>query len=328
MLTVMMLRKLLVSWLAIAPCVSACAHADSAPPTIEVGHEVLTPGGVFITHVNGCERGCDALQRGDLVLALNGEPVAHARDLAVDKVATGAPVHLQVRKGHTGAVVDVELVARPSDELPPIVDAPPFWSVGAADLDRAPEWARRNLFGHASPMIMLANADGGIVDGRQLYGEKRMLVVWDYGTRVEYAQAINALRVLQKARADLDASGVHIMFTQLRLPTNQRTWALNDTDLRAFQKKFGLPDHPPLPIYRFPNGTEFLAAREVGLEGAMTYRQYIRQSPTIILLDADGIVRWHSEGVQTPPPGDPLAGRGIDDEWTLIQAIEFAKSQL
>ncbi len=328
MLEIMDLRKLLGWWLVAAPCASACVQADTAPPTIEVAHEQLAPGGVFITHVNGCERGCEHLHRGDLVLALAGEPVAHARDLGVERVATGAPIVLTVRKADGGQVVEVEIVARPNTELPPIPAAPPFWSVGAADLDRAPAWARRNLFGHASPMTMLTNADGGIVDGRQLLGKKRLILFWDYGSRVEQAQAINMMRVLQKAAPDLASLGVEVMFTQLRFPTNVRTRAMNDTDLRAFQKKFGLPEHPPLPMYRSPNATEFNASREVGLEGAMTYRQYLRQSPAIVLLDADGIVRWHSEGVQAPPADDPLAGRQIDDQWTIIQAIEFAQQQL
>lgn len=72
------------------------------------------------------------------MLALAGEPVAHARDLGVERVATGAPVVLAVPKADSGGVVDVEIVAWPNTELPPIPAAPPFWSVGAADLDRAP----------------------------------------------------------------------------------------------------------------------------------------------------------------------------------------------
>ncbi len=49
------------------------------------------------------------------------------------------------------------------------------------------------------------------------------------------------------------------------------------------------------------------------------------ESTAIVLLDADGIVRWHSEGVQVPPADDPLARRQIDDQWTIIQAVEFAQ---
>ena len=101
-----------------------------------------------------------------------------------------------------------------------------------------------------------------------------------------------------------------------------------DTAIRAFQSTYGLQDHPPLPSYRLPNATEYRAARELGLEGATTYLQYLRAPPAIVMLDEDGMIRWHSEGIQLPPQGDPMAGTQRDDQWTIIQAIEFAKSQL
>mgnify|MGYP000944979889 FL=1 len=175
---------------------------------------------------------------------------------------------------------------------------------------------------------MLVNADGGITDGRQLVGKKRLILFWDWGTREEQAQAANMLQVLQMAQTDLNAAGVDVMFTQLRFPSNTRTDPMNDSGLRDWQKRLGRPDRAPLPIYRFPNATEYNAARELGLEGSMNYIQYLRQPPAIVLLDADGFVRWHSEGIQLPPPGDPLAGKGKDDQWTIIQAIEFAQTQL
>ncbi|MDC0669991.1 PDZ domain-containing protein [Nannocystis radixulma] len=312
---------------------AACDGASSAPPTIEVSSEQLKPGGVFITYVNGCEKGCDQLGRGDLVLELNGQPVSTAKDLRVSQIATGQPVKLKVQK-KGGQVVEVEVVATPSEKIPPIKEAPPFWSVGAAELDKAPQWARRNLFGHASLMAMLMNMDGGVTDGRQMVGKKRLILFWDWATREEQAQAANMLRVLQMAREDLQNSGVDIMFTHVTFPSNNlgdgtpRVRPMNDTGLREWEKTNGLPDKGPLPTYRYPNATEYQAARELGLEGATTYQQYLRQAPAIVLLDEDGIVRWHSEGIQSPPPGDELAGKGKDDQWTIIQAIEFSKKEL
>ncbi|HEY8379564.1 MAG TPA: hypothetical protein VIK91_23890, partial [Nannocystis sp.] len=307
--------------------ISACDGGGSTAPTVEVTSEQLKPGGVFITYVNGCQKGCDQLERGDLVLEVNGEAVSSAKDLRVSRIATGQPVKLKVHK-KSGQVVEVELVATPSDKLPPIKEAPPFWSVGAADLDKAPQWARRNLFGHASLMAMLVNMDGGITDGRQLLGKKRLILFWDWATREEQAQAANMLRVLQMARDDLQKAGVEIMFTHIQFPSNTRVAPMNDSGLRDWQKRNGLPDKPTLPTYRFPNATEYQPARELGLEGATTYQQYLRQPPAIVLLDEDGIIRWHSEGVQTPPAGDPLSGQGKDDQWTIIQAIEFALKEL
>jgi hypothetical protein len=303
---------------------AACDGGSSTPPTVEVTSEQLQPGGAFITYVIGCDKGCDQLERGDLVLEINGQKVTSAKDLRVSKIATGEPVKLKVHKGKTKQVVEVEIVAKPNDSLPPLKEAPPFWSVGAADLNKAPEWARRNLFGHASPMAMLVNADGGITDGRQLYGKRRLILFWDWASREEQAQAANMLQVLQMAQPDLAARGVEIMFTQIKFPSNQRVEPKNDADLRDFVKQFGVKGKPAPPIYRFPNATEYNPSREVGLEGSFNYIQYLRMPPAIVLLDEDGIVRWHSEGIQSPPPSDELAGKGKDDQWTIIQAINFA----
>lgn len=305
----------------------ACDGGGSSPPTVEVTSEQLKPGGVFITYVIGCEKGCDQLERGDLVLALNGQPVTTAKDLRVSKIATGEPVKLKVKK-KSGQEVEVEIVAKPNDSMPPIKEAPPFWSVGAAELDRAPQWARRNLFGHASPMVMLVNADGGIVTGRDLVGKKRLILFWDWATREEQAQAANMMQVLQMAQADLNKSGVEVMYTQIQFPSNQRVAPKNDADLRAWQKQFGAQGKAPLPMYRGPNATEYNPSREVGLEGSFNFIQYLRQPPAIVLLDEDGIVRWHSEGIQAPPPGDELAGKNKDDQWTILQAVNFALKDL
>ena len=320
----------LLSLLAFAG-MSACDSAGTKPPTVEVTTEQLKPGGVFIAHVVGCEKGCDQLQRGDLLLEMDGKPVTSSKDFRVSRVATGNPVKLKVHK-KSGQVIDLEIVAKPNDTLPPIKEAPPFWTVGAADLDKAPQWARRSLFGHASPMTMLVSADGGTTDGRQFLGKKRLILFWDYATREEQAQAANMMQVLQLAQGDLTAAGVEIMFTQIRFPGNDngdgtpRQAPMNDTALRGFQTSYGVKDKPQLPMYRFPNATEYNAARELGLEGASTYIYYLRASPAIVLLDENAIVRWHSEATVPAPAGSPLAGK--DDQYTIIQAIEFAMKDL
>ena len=102
---------------------------------------------------------------------------------------------------------------------------------------------------------------------------------------------------------------------------------MNDTALRDWQKKYGEAGKALLPMYRFPNATEYNAARELGLEGASTYIQYLRASPAIILLDEGGIIRWHSEGIQPAPAGDTTFA-GKDDQYTIVQAIEFAQKNL
>lgn len=318
----------LVSLLALAG-VSACdgGGGGTKTPAPEVTREQLKPGGVYIAYMVGCDKGCDQLGKGDLILEVDGKPASSAKDMRTSRIATGEPVKLKVLKNGGGEPKEVEIVAKPQ-EMPPLKDVPPFWSVGAADLDKAPDWARRNLFGHASPMTMLVNAEGGITDGRQLQGKKRLMLFWDWATRDEQAQAANMMQVLQLAQDDLKAAGVEVMFIQIKFPTNgDRQLPMNDTALRDFQKKYGVPNKTFLPMYRFPNATEYNASRELGLEGSTTYIQYLRQPPAIVLLDEGGVVRWHSEGLQQAPASDPDY-RDKDDQYTIVQAINFAKKDL
>lgn len=321
----------LLSLLAFAG-VSACdgAGGTNSPSTISVKSEELAPGGVYVAYVNGCT-GCDQLAKGDLILQFDGTAVTSAKDMRTSRIADGQPHKLKVHK-KGGAVTEVTITATPQ-ELPPLKDIPPFWTVGAADLDKAPVWARGSLFAHASPMTMLVAADGGTTDGRQMVGKKRLIMFWDYATREEQAQAVNMMQILQLAQDDLKGSGVDIMFTQIRFPGNDngdgtpRQAPMNDTALRKFQADYGVKDKAPLPMFRFPNATEYNAAREVGLEGATTYIQYLRASPALILLDENGIVRWHSEGIQAAPAGDTTYA-GKDDQYTIAQAVDFAKKSL
>ena len=319
----------LLSLLAFAG-VSACngAGGTNSPSTIAVKSEELKAGGVYIAYMNGKCSGCEQLEKGDLILQFDGAAVTTAKDLRTSRIADGAPHKLKVHK-KSGQLAEVTITATPQ-ELPPLKDIPPFWSVGAADLDKAPVWARRTLFAHASPMTMLVAADGGTTDGRQMFGKKRLIMFWDYATREEQAQAVNMMKILQLAQDDLKASGIEIMFTQIRFPGNDngdgtpRQAPMNDTALRQFQADNGEAGKATLPMFRFPNATEYNAAREVGLEGATTYIQYLRASPALILLDEGGIVRWHSEGITSAPAGDTTYA-GKDDQYTVVQAIEFAK---
>ena len=319
----------LLSLLAFAG-VSACdgAGGTNSPSTVAVKSEELKPGGVYIAYMNGKCTGCEQLEKGDLILEFDGAPVTSSKDMRTSRIADGQPHKLKVHK-KSGQLAEVTITATPQD-LPPLKDIPPFWTVGAADLDKAPVWARRTLFGHASPMMMLVAADGGTTDGRQMFGKKRLIMFWDYATREEQAQAVNMMKILQLAQDDLKGSGVEVMFTQIRFPGNDngdgtpRQAPMNDTALRQFQADNGEAGKATLPMFRFPNATEYNAAREVGLEGATTYNEYLRASPALILLDEGGIVRWHSEGITPAPAGDATYA-GKDDQYTVVQAIEFAK---
>ena len=294
----------------------ACERGgESAPPTIEVSSEQLAPGGLYIVYVWDCAQGCDRLAKGDLVLTADGQPVQASGDLDLARFPSG--VRLGVRKS-SGELVDINVVA----------DKPPFHWVGAAELDRTPRWARRNLFGHVSPRMVAFHVDGAMVNGGSLLGQKRLLVFWDHATRVEQAQAVNIMNVLQMAAADLQAAGVDVLFVHHRFPTNDSRQApMNDNDLRRFHEQYTVPGAPPVPMYRYPNPTESGRARISGYEGMNTYYQYLRESPAIVLLDERGVIRWHSEGLQ-PAPADNEVFAGKDDQYTIIQAIEFAKQAL
>src|SRR5687767_11860739 len=184
----------LLSFLALAG-VSACeTSGTNSPSTIEVKSDQLKPGGVYIAYMVGCDSGCDQLEKGDLILEVDGAPATSSKDVRTSRIADGAPHKLKVHK-KSGQVAEVTITAKPQ-ELPPLKDVPPFWTVGAAQLDKAPQWARRSLFAHASPMTMLVSAEGGITDGRQMVGKKRLILFWDYATREEQAMAVNMMQIL------------------------------------------------------------------------------------------------------------------------------------
>ena len=281
----------------------------------------LKPGGVYVAYNLGCEKGCDQISKGDLIQKLDGTTVKTSEDLS--PLTDGQPHKLDLLADDTLEPKTVEVVATPKDNMPPLEDIPPFWTVSAEKLNEAPDWARKRMFGHASPMVMLVNSNGGIVDGRQLYGKKRFIVYWDWGDRTEQAAAVDFMQVLQKAQADLNAQGVEIMFTHVRFPTGRQA-PMNDSDLRDWQKRNGVEGLPNVPMYRFPNETEFNDARQLGMENAFTVFENLGKSPTILLLDEKGIVRWHSEGIQQPMNSeikDP-------EQYTVIKAVEFARDKL
>jgi hypothetical protein len=289
-------------------------------PTYTVTPSQLKPGGVFVTAAGKCDKGCDQIARGDLIQGMDGNPVAESKDL--DALTDGSPHKLKVHK-KDGTDVEIEVVAQKSDD--PIAGAPPFFSASAEGLNEAPSWARLRLFAHASPQILLVNSDGGLINGRDLYGKPRLIVLFDWQTRTGQANAATFLKTLQLAQDDLKAAGVEIMFTQLKFPGRDRP-PMNDTDLRDFHKthqlskKEGGPK-PFLPLYRPPNATEDMPARRLGLEGSTTYEEYLGSDPAIIVMDERGVIHWHSEGVTPDPSGENPS----DANYTIIKAINFAK---
>ncbi len=318
--------KLLLGLFLSIPLLGCEPSTNSGPP----GDKALKAGGVYVAYNHGCDQGCDGIGKGDLIQKIDGNTVKTSEDFDKANLIDGKPHKLDLLTAGSLAPKQAEIVAKPMTKLPPLENVPPFWAVGADELNAAPSWARKRMFGHASPSVMLVNSDGGILDGRQLAGKQRMIIYWDHGDRIEQAQAVTFLQVLQKAQKDLldpAKNGVtEVMMVQVRFPTGRQA-AMNDSDLRAWQKKFGNKEGglAPLAMYRFPNETEFNSARELGMENAFTVFENLGKSPTIVILDDRGIVRWHSEGVQEAP-----AGAEVSDgtQYTIIEAVNFCLKEL
>ncbi len=290
----------------------------------------LKPGGAFVAYVQdkNCD-GCGQLSRGDLIQSIDGEAIATSADIRGFDLTDGKPHKLSVFDAGDKAVKTIEITATPNDSVPPLESVPPFWAVGAEELNRAPDWARRRLFGHASPQLLLVNVDGGFVSGRDLYGKKRLIVFFDWAANSEQQNAALVMQVLQKAQADLNKSGVDVLFAQIQHSSERARAPMNDTDLRKFftDNQVGASEggpKPALPMYRMPNKTEDNSTRVLGLEGAFTYLEAIGETPNIFLMDEAGVIRWHSAGI-VPDPSSEIPN---DTVYTINSAVMFALQKL
>jgi hypothetical protein len=331
-----MLKKLLIALALTAPLATMVAcdkgGGGGGASALTIPDKDLKPGGVFVAYANKCDKGCDQLVRGDLIQAVDGKPVKTAAELDAANLADGNPHKLSVYRPSTKSTMEVEIQGKPVS-LPPIEAAPLVFAAGAEDMAKAPEgWARRRLFGHASPQIVLTNIDGGKISGRDLYGKKWMIVYWDWQTREQQAYTSTFLKVSQKAMGDLRKKGISVIFAHVVFPGPERRAAPNDTDVRDFmgRNQLGANEGGPLPLpgqFRFPNAMEYNEAEALGLEGSFSVREALGQAPAILILDERGVVRWHSEGTQKDPQMDETK-RMEDDVYTVVSAVEFAMKNL
>lgn len=321
-----MLKNLIKAALLSLPLVlSACDDPFT------VSSKDLKPGGVYVTYVQPQDcTGCDKLGRGDLIQSIDGTAVKTAADIESANITDGQPHKIKfLDESNKFAETEIEITAQPNNSMAPVKDAPPFWSVGAEELDRAPSWARRRLFGHASPQLLLVNSDGGFVNGRDLYGRKIIMVFFDWAAASDRQNGALAMQVLQKAQADLKAKGVEIVFAQIKHPQARDIAPMNDTDLRAFFNDNQVTEReggplPPPPLYRMPNKTEDNPTRVLGLEGAFTYLEAIGEAPNVFVLDEHGIIRWHSAGT-TPDASGEIP---VEMVYTMNEAVLFARDKL
>jgi hypothetical protein len=296
----------------------------AAPPKAD-----LERGGVYVAYNLGCAEGCNDVARGDVILAVDGQPVETRADLMGANLTDQQTIALQIlRPGETSPRI-VEIQAKPRQDYPPLEDVPPFWTVSAEALDRAAEWARAPMFSHALPAFSFVHVDGGWINGRTMYGHKSIMVVWPDLPMYEHQyrnfrdQMSVFYRVLQKAQSDLAAKHVDIVFAVCG--------GSNDTTVRAELLEMSEPELPPLPVYRCPgvgggwapgaaDGVQAFGlspARQVGLENsAQSFFDYVRGFPVVVVVDEGGIVRWHSAGYYEGP------------QHTIVSAVMFALEQL
>jgi hypothetical protein len=169
-----MVRKAVLLELSLVSIIFGCHVGSVAPPP----KADLERGGVYVAYNLGCEDGCKDLARGDVILAVDGQPVETRADLMGAHLTDQHPVVLEVLRPGESSPRHVEIQAKPRQDFPPLEDVPPFWTVSAEALDRAADWARAPMFSHALPAFSFVHVDGGWINGRSVYGHESIIVVW------------------------------------------------------------------------------------------------------------------------------------------------------
>src|SRR5688572_17850031 len=89
----------------------------------------LKPGGVYIAYNVGCDKGCDQVQKGDLLQKVDGKTVKTSSDVEAANIADGKPHKLELLTKGSLAPKVVTIEASPKNNMPPLKDVPPFWTV-------------------------------------------------------------------------------------------------------------------------------------------------------------------------------------------------------
>lgn len=304
----------------------------------------LAGGGVWIAYNLGCKQGCDQIQRGDRIVAVDGQPVNTGAELDAAGITRGEPVALAIDR-HKGGKAEVTIVATPNNDYPPIKDAPPFWTVGAKALDRAPEWARLRLFGHAIPALRMYRGEDprGYVNGREMYGRGAVILVWELPwlisqTREMWNELPKFYAQLQAQDAALQAAGVDTYFVfptvdesrQLRpeagpnlapsdpSPEGSTRFAINKETRDHIRSLVPPGTSDLIPLFLLESAPN--DPNTVGLEHqASDIREWLFDriyAPVILVIDHRGIVRFHTRDFPIGP------------KETIDAAVQFALTQL
>lgn len=286
----------------------ACAgQLNPSVPTPKPGELAAQPG-VWVAYNLGCEQGCDRIRRGDIITAIDGEPVTSGAEVDAADLARGTPVQLELRSRKRGEL-DITLRATPNQFMRPIAHAPPLWTIGTEALDRAPAWARLKAFGHATPALRFYRLDDphGFRNGRDLYGRHTLIVLWTPDNyRIEDRLRNNALLPqvyarLQAHEPALRAAGVDVVF-MLRGRANPRL-------RRYIRGQIGIDAYgwAPNMVPIFANETHPGNPNTLGLQHQAADLDELLFSdghlgPILLVIDARGIVRWHSRGWHNEDP--------------------------
>ena len=313
-----------LAWSLGAALLAACGtQLNPSVKTPAAGELARTPG-AWVAYNLGCKFGCSEIRRGDLITAVDGRRITSGAEIDEVDLARGTPVNVELFRPRTGEAMQVQLVAEPYEYMRPIVHVPPLWTVGTAALDRAPEWARLKAFGHATPALRFYKMDSPreYVDGRDLFGRAALVVLWVpdryiQQTRMAYNDLLPQWYAgLQERYAELGAGGV-----DMYLVFNGRVAEVDRRQLRASALGDGTYRADSVPIYANASNPNNPNTR--GLEHqAADFNEMVfndgRIGPIIMIVDARGIVRWHSRGFE----------RDTDPMGTLNAAIEFSLTQL
>ncbi len=334
-----MTRKLV----ALAMLLGACG-ANPNPPVPPPSSAELAGGGVWVAYNLGCDTGCDKIRRGDRIVAVDGVAVTNGAEFDAANLARGTSVDVRVAKYDGSGKVDLKVVATPHTDMPPLKAVPPLLTVGAAALDRAPEWARLRLFGHAIPALRLYRGEEprGYINGRELYGRGAVILLWEMPYLIAHKSAFWAelpgfYAQLQRHDSALLGAGVDTFFvfpsegesrgfrpgidadvTPGAAGGDSLRYAINQETRDHIRSEVGPDAKRLIPLFYLDSASD--DPNNLGLENpASDIREWLFDrilAPVIVVIDHRGIVRWHSRDFPLGP------------EETIEAAVQFAIHQL
>ena len=251
----------------------------------------------------------EGLARGDVIRSLDGLPLGSPEALEA-ACLDGKPHAVEIdRAPDTTLTLELRCTGRL-----------PFAAVGVDALRRTPFMAHQGLVRQAWPRFGLrALADGqprSALDGRA-----QLLALVSLASSRDRQDAALTLQVLQKAQADLAERDVSVVYAHLPWAAERRARReLLAVDVRDFMRTCQVSEAeggplPLLPAYAPAQGWDALPAPQTEL---------LAEPPNLLVIDARGVVRWHSVGA-TPDPSGEIA---LDMVYTAVRAAIFAREEL